>query len=355
MKCLVLAVLLAMPGLAYAHKPSDAHLHLTVRGSEVTGELEIAVRDLDGALGGFDRDGNAEVTWAEVEAAAPAIVRYAGDRLELRAGGLCPFAPRLTGIVELVDGPYVVLAFDATCPDRVSGLQLTYRLLFDFDAQHRGLVHVSGDSERVTVIRDSTPVELRGHDVSVRAFIVDGVLHIWHGLDHLLFLACLLLPAVHASRGRQRRLHAVALDVLEIVTAFTLAHSITLVISAVGFVRPPSRYIETAIALTVVAAALNNLLRAVDARWLVAFTLGLVHGFGFSSVLVDLGLPSHQLVGALLGFNIGVELGQATFVVVLLPVLFALRRTLAYRLLFWGGSTAIAVVALFWAYQRWTQ
>ncbi|NVB85008.1 MAG: HupE/UreJ family protein [Kofleriaceae bacterium] len=351
MKRLIVIALLAMGGTAYAHKPSDAHLHLTIHDHEVNGELDIAVRDLDGALGGFDRDGNRDVTWAELEAGAPLIARYVSERLELRSHGPCPFTPHLAGIVELVDGPYVVVAFEATCSTRVHALQIAYRLLFDFDAQHRGLVHVSGAAEHVTIIRDATPIELRGSDLSMRAFIVDGILHIWHGLDHLLFLACLLLPAV--SRG-QRTLRGVAVEVLEIVTAFTLAHSITLIISAVGFVRFPARYIETAIALTVVAAALNNLLRAVDARWLVAFTLGLVHGFGFSSVLVDLGLPSHELVGALLGFNIGVELGQATFVILLLPVLFALRRTLAYRVLLWGGSAAIAVLALFWAYQRWS-
>jgi hypothetical protein len=95
-----------------------------------------------------------------------------------------------------------------------------------------------------------------------------------------------------------------------------------------------------------------NLLRTIDARWAVAFALGLLHGFGFSSVLVDLGLPSHELIAALLGFNLGVELGQAVIVLALLPVLFWIRRTLAYRALLWAGSGAVALIATSWSYQR---
>jgi hypothetical protein len=147
-------------------------------------------------------------------------------------------------------------------------------------------------------------------------------------------------------------LRDVAKEVLETVTAFTLAHSITLVSSAVGLVTLPSRFVETAIALSVVAAAANNLLRTIDARWAVAFALGLLHGFGFSSVLIDLGLPSRELIGALLGFNVGVELGQAAIVLVALPVLFLIRRTLAYQALLWAGSASVVLVASVWSYQR---
>src|SRR5262249_2677929 len=139
----------------------------------------------------------------------------------------------------------------------------------------------------------------------------------------------------------------------EIVTAFTLAHSITLVISAVGFVALPSRFVETAIALSVVAAALNNLLRAVDARWAVAFALGLLHRFGVSSVLIDLGVPSRERRGAALGCTPGGELGQAAIVVALLPVLVWIRKTLAYQALLWAGSGTVAIVATLWSYQRY--
>jgi hypothetical protein len=182
----------------------------------------------------------------------------------------------------------------------------------------------------------------------VWTFVREGVWHIWAGLDHVLFLLCLLLPAV----WRRESAKEVAREVFEIVTAFTLAHSITLVISTVGLFTLPSRFVETAIALSVVLAALNNLVRIVDARWAVAFALGLLHGFGFSSVLVDMGLPSHELVGTLLGFNLGVELGQAAIVAAVLPLLYGIRKTLAYRALLYGGSGAVAVLATVWTYER---
>jgi HupE / UreJ protein len=94
------------------------------------------------------------------------------------------------------------------------------------------------------------------------------------------------------------------------------------------------------------------LFRTIDARWAVSFALGLLHGFGFSSVLIDLGLPSRELIGALLGFNVGVEIGQAAIVLVTIPVLYLIRRTLAYQALLWGGSGAVACIAAIWSYQR---
>src|SRR5262249_9116226 len=142
-----------------------------------------------------------------------------------------------------------------------------------------------------TILRDARPVRIAlDEPTSVVSFVREGVWHIWRGIDHILFLMCLILPAVFQRPGQRwtaaDSLRDAAKEVFETVTAFTLAHSITLVISAVGFVALPSRFVETAIALSVVAAALNNLLRAVDARWAVAFALGLLHGFGFSSVLI---------------------------------------------------------------------
>ena len=143
-------------------------------------------------------------------------------------------------------------------------------------------------------------------------------------------------------------------DVLRVVTAFTLAHSITLSAAALGWLALPSRLVESAIALSVVLAALNNLRPVVEGRrWVVAFGFGLIHGFGFASVLADLGLPSGSLLLALLGFNLGVELGQLAIVAVFLPVAFALRGTRFYRsVVMAGGSVLIAVLAALWFAER---
>ncbi|MEO5732069.1 MAG: HupE/UreJ family protein, partial [Rubrivivax sp.] len=143
-------------------------------------------------------------------------------------------------------------------------------------------------------------------------------------------------------------------DVLRIVTAFTVAHSITLSLAVLGVVSLPSRVVESSIAASVVLAALNNVFPLFHGRrWLVAFTFGLLHGFGFASVLVDLGLPQQALALALLGFNLGVEVGQLTIVALFLPLAYLLRRGWFYRrVVLTGGSVVIAMLAAVWFVER---
>jgi hypothetical protein len=186
----------------------------------------------------------------------------------------------------------------------------------------------------------------------------EGVWHIWIGFDHILFLVSLLLPSVFISLGKSwapaERFGGTFWDVFKVATSFTVAHSITLSLAALSVIELPSRLIESAIALSVVLAALNNLWPVVHGRrWLVAFGFGLIHGFGFASVLTDLGLPQGALLVALVGFNLGVEGGQLAIIAAFLPLAFALRRTWLYRrLIFIGGSAAIVLVASIWLAER---
>jgi hypothetical protein len=186
----------------------------------------------------------------------------------------------------------------------------------------------------------------------------EGVWHIWIGYDHILFLVSLLLPAV-LLRERHRWLPVARFpdafwDVFKIVTSFTVAHSITLSLAALGVIALPSRLVESAIAASVLLAALNNLLPVVGGRrWAVAFGFGLIHGFGFASVLAELGLPRAALVPALVGFNLGVEAGQLGIVAAFLPFAYALRASWFYRrVVLAGGSAAIASVATVWLLER---
>jgi hypothetical protein len=194
--------------------------------------------------------------------------------------------------------------------------------------------------------------------VQFATYLNEGVWHIWTGFDHILFLLSLLLPAVlvrdrHAwEPGASFR--GAFIEVAKVVTAFTLAHSITLTLAALSIVVLPSRLVESGIALSVVLAALNNLFPVVsNGRWIAAFGFGLLHGFGFAGALHDLGLPAGSLALSLFGFNLGVETGQLAIVVVFLPAAFALRSTWAYRrVMFAGGSVAIASVAVLWLVER---
>jgi hypothetical protein len=241
-----------------------------------------------------------------------------------------------------------------------------YSLLFDVDPSHRGLVQwvAPGGTASQALLFGTESAEQtldlgpHGWWETLRQYVVEGTWHIWIGYDHILFLLSLLLPAVLMRRGDDWEpapsLRRSLLEVLKVVTAFTLAHSITLSLAALQVISLPSRLVESTIALSVVAAALNNLRGTIERRrWVMAFIFGLVHGFGFASVLADLGLPQDALVLALVGFNLGVELGQMAIVVAFVPIAFWLRKTLFYRhgvLTF--GSIAVAIVAAWWFIQR---
>jgi hypothetical protein len=166
------------------------------------------------------------------------------------------------------------------------------------------------------------------------------------------------LPAVLTYRdGRweaAEHFRPVFRDVVRVVTAFTVAHSITLSLATLGLVSLPSGPVEAAIAFSVLLAAINNVRPVVaEWRWLMAFAFGLLHGFGFAGVLADLGLPSDALLLALVGFNLGVEAGQLAIVAVFLPLAFMVRGTAAYnRGLMSGGSVLVGLLALTWMIER---
>ena len=350
---------------AAAHKPSDSYLRLTTEqnGADVRGEWDIALRDLDYAIG-LDADNDGRLTWDEVRNRHGAISAYALARLHLERGGAaCALVPGKQLIDNHTDGAYTVLAFAARCP-RTGPLAVDYRLFADVDPQHKGLASVrDGASVRTLVLGSDRPRATVDDGAGGAAsgfldYVRHGILHIWIGYDHILFLVSLLLPAVLVRDGGSWRAvgrpRAALADVLKIVTAFTVAHSITLSLAALGVVALPSRWVESAIALSVLLAALNNVLPvARGRRWAAAFLFGLVHGFGFASVLADLGLQPGALAASLVGFNLGVEIGQLAIVAVFLPLAYGMRSTWFYRrVVLVGGSGAIMLVAALWLGER---
>ncbi len=364
-RCLILLTLLfawALP--AQAHKASDSYLSLTVQGERIDGQWDIALRDLEMAVG-LDANGDAAITWDEVRAQHEAIAAYALARLALANGGnACPLRVTQHLVDTHTDGAYAVLRLQGACAAPIATLDVGYNLLFDIDPQHKGLLRLThgatvgsaifAPDARQQALQVAAPARWRQFADYVR----HGVWHIWIGFDHILFLVSLLLPAVLVRSSSQwqgrETLKASVIDVLKIVTAFTLAHSLTLSLAALGALSLPSRLVESAIAASVILAALNNVWPLVH-RWraLVAFVFGLIHGFGFASVLADLGLPQDALVVSLVGFNVGVELGQLAIVAVFLPLAYALRHGRFYRrVVLTGGSVLIALVAVVWFAER---
>jgi HupE / UreJ protein len=362
-RCLLIMALLLAALPALAHKASDSYLVLDVAGKDVTGQWDIALRDIDFALG-LDADGDGNITWGELRARHTDITAWALGRLALQRGGACGLQVARHQVDTHTDGAYAVLHLAGACPAASGELTLNYRLLFDIDALHRGLLRLGLDGATQTAVLSPDRAEQRfaAGDASRLAqfgqYLVEGIWHIWIGFDHILFLLSLLLPAVlvhEAGRWRGAARFGQALrEVLWVVTSFTAAHSITLTLAALGIVSLPSRFVESAIAASVVLAAANNLKPVVEGRrWMVAFGFGLIHGFGFASVLAELGLPKETLVLSLLGFNAGVEVGQLAIVAVFLPVAFALRDTGFYRrAIFVGGSLITLAVAGVWLVER---
>ena len=362
---LLLLLALCWSLAAQAHKPSDSYLSLNVESAgRISGQWDIALRDLDHAIG-LDANGDGEITWGEVRAQHAGIAAYALARLQVSAGGQpCTLQAGEQQIDDHTDGAYTVLPLRVACPSTPTELVIQYSLFADLDPQHRGLLKLTAaGGTRTAILGPQAPqqrFELKAPDRMAQFFEYgrEGVWHIWIGFDHILFLLSLLLPAVLLWRAKvwqpALRFRDSLIDVVKIVTSFTLAHSITLSLATLGLISLPSALVESAIALSVVLAALNNVYTVFhQRRWVVAFVFGLIHGFGFASVLADLGLPQEVLLLALVGFNLGVEVGQLCIVALFLPLAFALRRTRFYRqFIFKGGSWLIAAVAAVWFAER---
>ena len=365
----LLALLALLTTTAQAHKPSDSYLRLSVGdGARIQGQWDIALRDLDYAIG-LDDDGDGAITWGDLRARHGDIAAYALARFKVNSGGQpCQAKAGEQLVDEHSDGAYTVLSFTLDCAAAPSQLDLEYTLFADLDPLHRGLLKLSvGDTTQSVVLEPAAGMQtFKLADASAwaqfRTYVREGVWHIWIGFDHILFLLALLLPAVlwwrvvGGSGGWAPVEHVgtALVDVVKIVTAFTLAHSITLTLATLRFIELPSALVESTIAASVVLAALNNVRPLFHGRrWMVAFGFGLIHGFGFATVLVELGLPQNALVLALVAFNVGVELGQLAIVAVFLPLAYALRRTALYRQgLLQAGSIVIALLAGVWFIER---
>ena len=349
----LLFLLLFVGCAAHAHKPSDSYLALTAEGKALRGQWDIALRDLEFAIG-LDADGDGAITWGELRKKQAELAAYAFARLKVRD---CELKPGELLVDEHTDGAYAVLRFAGDCGEALpKRLEIEYSLFADLDPTHRGLLRAKFGEQTVTGVlgpdqpKLSLDPEGRSRLEQFLDYGREGVWHIWIGFDHVLFLLSLLLPAVLLAP----RFAPAFTDVLKVVTAFTVAHSITLALAALSVISLPSRLVESAIATSVVLAALNNIWPIVRrGRWMVAFGFGLIHGFGFASVLTELGLPQETLLLALVGFNLGVETGQLAIVALFLPLAYAMRNTWTYqRVVAVGGSAAIALVASGWLVER---
>ncbi len=346
------ALVLLVCGVAEAHTSSLTYVEIAVAGHDARVTLQIADRDLAPAVG-IARE--RPVTRAEATAAQATLLDYAASHVHVRNGEAdCPPVTRALSFADKSDGFFAVTDVDYRCKRTAADLTIEYDLFFDIDPMHQGLARVTlpGQPERQHVFRGAAntlkldrPVTLVDH---LRDYLVLGMEHIFTGYDHLSFLFGLMLVA--AARGLKRG----ARYTLGIVTAFTVAHSVTLICAGLGIVRLPSHIVEPAIALSIAYVAVENLVVPEPRRrWLLTFCFGLIHGFGFASVLQEIGLPPSGVVPSLVSFNVGVELGQLCVVAAVAPLLLWLvpRLGLAERVRR-GGSVILLLLSTFWFFER---
>lgn len=353
---------------ATAHSGSTAYLQGRVADQSVALRWDLALRDLDDGLA-LDEDRNSAVTWGEVQDAQARINAYALSHLSVQSeSGPCPLQPASDlAITEHAGEPYAVLALTATCSAKVLGLAVDYQALFDVDASHRGLFKLEwpGRSESAMFAPERRQLRFgslaKGTNQSgvLAQYFKEGLFHVWTGYDHMLFLAGLFLAAalVRTRSGWRpvARLGQPVAQSIRLVTAFTIAHAITLCLAALGVITLPTRLVESAVAATVLFSGANNLLPMVPARWLfsLCWLFGLIHGTAIAGALLELGLPASGRVMALLGFNLGVEAAQLAVVAVVVPLAFALRNWPGYpRWILTPGSTLVMVAGAIWLANR---
>ena len=380
-RAVLAAALIVASSTCSAHKASDAYLTLTPRGAEVEQRLDIALRDLDRDLD-LDENADGQLSWGEVHRRWPDIERLAASAVRIEAAGRActAVAAAPAQLDSHSDGRYAVLQSTLHCAaNPASSLQIDYRLFARTDPTHRGIARIDdgtvrtttqvlipGEKTEVVHVDPATPASPGADralppDAEVQrflGFVKEGIHHIAIGWDHILFLVTLMLVAVWRRDGRRwvPRVSAGSAwrEALRLVTAFTVSHSITLGLAASGVMSPPTQWVESLIAASVLLAALDNLWPIFGGpRWAVVAAFGLVHGFGFAGPLQDLGLARGDLAVPLLGFNLGVELGQMALVALLLPAACAVRRMPFYRVTVVGGSSAaIAMLSGLWLVER---
>ena len=353
---LAAAFALGAPTTAEAHFTSTSYLTAdTTQPDDARITWDVSAADLHWSLG-LDPDGNGTITWNEIQSRRDDLAAFAASHLHVSRGGqACDtrFADLL--LTEHAGEPHLSLDFRARCA-KAGALSLSGTLFFDTNTTQRTLVGaVTPAGEFTSILSPDSPNWTEPAAPSVlgtfATFVGQGLWHVWIGYDHLAFLLLLLLPGVLRTVGVSGwqpvpTFRETARDLFRIITAFTLAHSVTLALAATGTVTIPVRPVEVAIAASIVIAGLLNLFpRAARARLALAFGFGLVHGFGFANALAELGAHGARLIPTLAGFNVGVELAQLSLVLLVLPFLFRARTSSFYAWRFMPAASLVAAMA----------
>lgn len=367
---------------SYSHSPDQSYLYLQIYKAAISGRFEMTAKDMNKAL---DLNLPDDLTDENIKPYISQIQQYLVSRSKFYADGnnyTVKFKdPTVLDLEEMED--FVRFHFDLegvkTVPD---ALDIDYNVLFDKDDKHRGMLIIeynwkAGIVDNEALVSnifspENTSEQLSLTDASLWkgfvALVKLGVWHIWIGLDHILFIIALILPAV-VRRNEEldtpipsksanawipvEHFKPAFWYIIKIITFFTIAHSITLALASLNIINIPSRIVESIIAISIALAAYHNITPIFKSKeWIIAFGFGLFHGFGFASVLGEKGLGGDYMILSLLGFNVGVELGQVLIICMVFPILFLIRKMKIYPGVIKYGSMVLIFISIYWFIER---
>ncbi|OBX27251.1 HupE/UreJ protein [Gelidibacter algens] len=382
-------LLFLIPIFTYAHKPDRSVVYLRVyETGGIEGHFDLGVEDLKKYLG---LDLKLHPTLEEVEVYKEVIRSYISKHASFtsRYGEhKIAFTDEMS-ILWISSGSFVVSDFYLenmeTVPDN---LEVSFSVFLDENPMHTNGLGIEYNwkaglinNEKIIALDFTTSHRTKNLDLTdtsvwkgFLAMIKQGMLHIWVGMDHVLFLLALILPSVVRRRssllgggvgavedsgyriwGWQpvQKFRPAFLYILKIVTFFTIAHTITLSLASLKIIVLPSWLVESIIAFSIGLAAFHNIRPIFKGRdWIIAFVFGLFHGFGFATVLGELGFKGENLSLSLFGFNIGVEIGQVVIIALIFPFLFLMRKLRFYPKFMVGMSVILIVISMYWMIER---
>ncbi|MGX5202875.1 HupE/UreJ family protein [Aliikangiella sp. IMCC44632] len=367
-------LLLLLSPLSYAHQLSTAHLDLVQNSAgQHSGRLSVSFADLEKFIG-IDNNFDGKVTWEETNAARQKIISYIESNTKVQiivaqgAAKLCSISfNQAFSLTQKYTETLLSIPLNLVCPashTKASAIQLDYYAFIDTLNHHKLLLSWEATNQQQALLdKNSHSFKLKLNNDSAlstaKFYFWQGILHIWLGFDHLIFVLLLMLPlaktlfTLKPMVDSPRALLPLLIPSLKLITGFTVAHSITLCISAFGWSSLPINWVEAGIAFSVVLTALNVVFNWVKNIFWITFVFGLLHGLGFASALGNLGINQEQQLISILLFNLGVETGQILFILALMPVFIVARKVSILRNYAVNACATLTLgIGLFWFFER---
>lgn len=348
MFCFLACLICAPEG--FAHQSQTNYIVITFKPDTLIVTFKFDITDLERVFA-LDANKDGTVQREELTAKMPEMFAKLEETCTIRLDYFEPDLIRERGGFEKdeLGNLFILFPFKAVGVGEPGVFTVGVQYFEDFGARFKtfGRVNFAGEIEQfiLTEFSSGTTLTLDADGANpfkqIYAYIVQGVFHIFEGADHIMFLFGLLLLG-----GR-------FVNLLKIVTSFTISHSVTLILAALEIVVLPVWLVESAIALSIVYIAIENFfVEGIDKRWLVTGFLGFVHGFGFANVLGEFGLPANYQIPTLFAFNLGVEVGQIVIVAAMLPFIWLVVRARFHKYFVWAGSLIIFVFGATWFLER---